>query len=239
MPREASGRSPFAPLLVKMASATTVAMATSTICSVPFETPSAVGQNCHPLELTDPQTIPTLSERGVGTRCAARVPGTMDKRGSIRSWIVDNFAAHDGAEESLQEPTDALSALVYGRWSIVERFEYRGRKYLVGRANEVPHALTERELQVAVLVAAGQSNKLVGYTIGIAPTTVASHLSAVQRKTGLRTRLELVEVVRRLGSVTVAKREGPGDPVGILRVGAAVDARRAAGSGGGQRGGDS
>jgi DNA-binding CsgD family transcriptional regulator len=92
--------------------------------------------------------------------------------------------------------TEAWSALVTGRWSLVDRFESDGRRYLVARPNEVrvpdPRALTERERVIAHLAALGKTNKLIAYELGLSPSTVATHLAGALRKLGLRSRTELV-----------------------------------------------
>jgi DNA-binding CsgD family transcriptional regulator len=98
--------------------------------------------------------------------------------------------------------TEAWRALVTGRWSLVDRFDRDGRRYLVARPNELhvpdPRALTSRERAVAQLAALGKPNKLIGYELGIAPSTVANHLAAAARKLGARSRSELVTLVARM-----------------------------------------
>jgi DNA-binding CsgD family transcriptional regulator/tetratricopeptide (TPR) repeat protein len=56
--------------------------------------------------------------------------------------------------------------------------------------------LTERELEVARLVARGQSNKRVGKELGISPRTVSTHLSNIFQKLDVGSRMELAERVR-------------------------------------------
>jgi len=99
---------------------------------------------------------------------------------------------------SRQDPDAALElwrGLVAGRWSLVDHFESDGRRYLVARRNDpdVPSAplLSRREAQVAGYAALGHGNKLIAYELGLAVSTVATHLAAAQRKLGLRSRLEL------------------------------------------------
>jgi DNA-binding CsgD family transcriptional regulator len=98
--------------------------------------------------------------------------------------------------------TEAWRALVTGRWSLVDRFDRDGRRYLVARPNEIhvpdPRALSTRERAVAQLAALGKPNKLIGYELGIAPSTVANHLAAAARKLGARSRSELVTLVARM-----------------------------------------
>jgi len=94
--------------------------------------------------------------------------------------------------------------LVDGRWSLVDRFDRDGRRFLVAHRNDPrvrdPRALTLRERQVLGYVALGQANKLVAYTLGIAESSVATHLSSAMGKLGLRSRVDLVAWLGRLAA---------------------------------------
>jgi len=95
--------------------------------------------------------------------------------------------------------TEAWNGLVSGRWSLVDRFERGGRRYIVARRNEHtlpdPRALTPRERVVAHLAALGKSNKLIGYELGISGSTIAGHLASAMRKLGAKTRADLIQLV--------------------------------------------
>jgi DNA-binding NarL/FixJ family response regulator len=58
-------------------------------------------------------------------------------------------------------------------------------------------ALSEREREIADLVAEGRSNKQVAATLFLSDRTVEYHLSAVYRKLGVRTRTELAATLAR------------------------------------------
>ncbi len=95
--------------------------------------------------------------------------------------------------------TEAWTALVAGRWSFVDRFERGGRRYIVARRNEHavpdPRALTSRERAIVHLAALGKTNKLIGYELGLAESTVGSHLSNAMRKLGARSRVDLIQLL--------------------------------------------
>jgi DNA-binding NarL/FixJ family response regulator len=55
--------------------------------------------------------------------------------------------------------------------------------------------LTARELKVAVLVAEGRTNPEVGVELALSRKTVEAHLSAIYRKLGLRSRMELARML--------------------------------------------
>lgn len=101
---------------------------------------------------------------------------------------------------------DAWRGLVSGRWSLVDRFERDGRRYLVARPNEPVVAerrsLSAREQQVVTYAALGRSNKEIAYELGLAPSTVSTHLKEAMRRLGLPSRAALVElwVLSRAGS---------------------------------------
>jgi DNA-binding NarL/FixJ family response regulator len=52
--------------------------------------------------------------------------------------------------------------------------------------------LTEREAEVAALVAHGLSNKTVAQQLGIAAGTVKAHLHSIYRKLGIENRVQLL-----------------------------------------------
>jgi DNA-binding CsgD family transcriptional regulator len=101
-------------------------------------------------------------------------------------------ARSDGEERALQ----VWRGLIEGTWSIVDRHDHDGRRYIVAVPNpasapRAPRCLSPREAQVASLAAEGYSDKWIAYTLGIARTTVATHLQASLRKLALPSRLAL------------------------------------------------
>jgi DNA-binding CsgD family transcriptional regulator len=63
--------------------------------------------------------------------------------------------------------------------------------------SEVADILTKRELEVALLVAEGLTNRVIARKLGIAEWTVVNHLRKVMRKLGCQSR---VQVTRRLAT---------------------------------------
>jgi len=104
------------------------------------------------------------------------------------------------------DPGEALEiwrGLVFGRWSMVDRFDADGRRYFIARRNDPqvrdPRSLTARERQVAAYVALGRSTKLIGYALGLSESAVATHVSAILAKLRVRSRAELAALLSRLG----------------------------------------
>lgn len=122
---------------------------------------------------------------GARTNLAAAVRNVERARGRLRRT----------------DPDEALAiwlALFDGRWSIVERTESDGRRYLLARRNEPgtpdPKALAPAERHVLAYAAMGHSNKYIGYVLGVATSTVSSRLASAIRKLGLRSRREVIEM---------------------------------------------
>ncbi|HUS29381.1 MAG TPA: helix-turn-helix transcriptional regulator [Kofleriaceae bacterium] len=124
-------------------------------------------------------------------------------REALRTAVQRQERARGRARrEDPEAATTMWTALVAGRWSLVDHFESGGRRYIVARRNEHggpdPRALGARERDVAQLAALGKSNKLIAYELGIAESTVASHLSSAMRKLGVKTRVELLRMLMQL-----------------------------------------
>lgn len=131
-------------------------------------------------------------------RLAARA--VMRARGSLRA----------------REPDEALEiwrGLADGRWSLVDRFDSDGRHYLVAHENppEVRdhRALSPREAQVAAYLAFGLSDKVIGYALGVEPTTVHDHVTSIRRKLGVGSRTELVRLLSALETAAAGGRDAP------------------------------
>ena len=103
-----------------------------------------------------------------------------------------------------RSPEEAIAiwtALAAGRWSLVDHFDTDGRRYVIARRNE-PEAegwaqLTPGERNVVAFAAMGHSNKLVGYELGITPSTVAMRLARAMRKLGAMSRVALIDAYKR------------------------------------------
>lgn len=106
-------------------------------------------------------------------------------RGSLRA--VDS-------EEALQ----LWKGLVVGEWSLVDRYETDGRRFVLARRNrpDVPDvkALRRREREVLAYAVRGHSNKYIAYLLGISTTTVAAHLASARARLGARSRRELIQM---------------------------------------------
>jgi len=88
--------------------------------------------------------------------------------------------------------------MVDGRWSLVDRFDSDGRRFIIAYRNGVsaggPRALTQRERQVVSYVALGHPNKLIAYALGLSVSAVGTYVAGALAKLGIASRVELVEL---------------------------------------------
>jgi DNA-binding CsgD family transcriptional regulator len=94
-----------------------------------------------------------------------------------------------------ERATRAWKPLVAGRWSLVDRYERDGHRYIVARENS-PAAtelreLSAREYQVASLASLGHANKLIA--LGLSDSTVRVLSARAAVKLGARTRSQMIE----------------------------------------------
>jgi len=140
-----------------------------------------------------------------------------------RGKLVRAVRSVDRARGRLRwrDPDGALQlwkGLVDGTWSLVDHEDTDGRRWVLARRNapEVrdPKALNPRERQVLSFAVRGHSNKYIGYLLGLAPSTVATHLQSVQRKLTVSSRRELIQV---FGALPIEAPRCGGSPAGAHR----------------------
>jgi DNA-binding NarL/FixJ family response regulator len=97
------------------------------------------------------------------------------------------------------EPLRLWKAMVSGRWSLLDRFESDGRRFVVAMENENvpsdPRALTPREEQAAQLAGCGASNGRIAYALGVTAECVSAHLHAALRKLRCASRRDLIRMM--------------------------------------------
>lgn len=105
---------------------------------------------------------------------------------------------------------ETWTALVSGRWTLLDHFDTDGRHFVVARKNPpalaAPLSLDARERMVAAAVALGHPQKLVAYELGLSRATVSRTLSSALTKLGFATPAELA---RALGAFAPDPIEAP------------------------------
>jgi DNA-binding CsgD family transcriptional regulator/tetratricopeptide (TPR) repeat protein len=151
---------------------------------------------------------------GFDTRCLGLLAGDDDFEEPLREAIA-RHPADDGfglartrlclgerlrragrrtdARAPLRAACDGFTALAARPWAERAAAELRATGERLGRREaREGEELTPQELQVALQVAEGKTNKQVGAALFLSPKTVDFHLRRVFRKRGVRTRAELI-----------------------------------------------
>lgn len=116
----------------------------------------------------------------------ARAPEALDRlRQSVLTRARSRVSEHDALDP-------AWSAVIAGRWSLVDRFDADGRRFVLAYRNPPgaldPRRLTPREEHVTTLAALGRANKEIAFELGISQSTVATLLAGALGKLGLESR---------------------------------------------------
>lgn len=124
----------------------------------------------------------------------------------LRRAVVDiDRARRRGTRHDEEQALTLWQGLVDGTWSLVERFESDGRRYLVARRNEPgvldPRGLSLREKQVVSFAVLGHPSKLIAYELGLTKSTVTTHLQSAMQKLGVASQVELVRLLTDLGEL--------------------------------------
>lgn len=116
---------------------------------------------------------------------------------AARELLMATVEARDRARTArADEDLRQWQPLTRARWTLVDSFERDGVRYVVARENQSHpkgfETLTDRERQVIVYFAVGQSTKETAYALGISDTTVRVLLSRAAVKLGVRSRRGLL-----------------------------------------------
>ncbi len=115
---------------------------------------------------------------------------------SLRTAVRGIERIRQGWDRDNPERTLPLwQGLVEGRWSLVDRFDSDGKRFVIAVKNDPvhkdPRGLTVRERQVAEYVGIGYGNKEISYSLGISPNAVSNCITRILFKLGLHRRVEL------------------------------------------------
>lgn len=127
---------------------------------------------------------------------ASDVAGTGVARTALRDAVLAMERArgplrHADGERAL----DLWRGLVHGRWTLVDRFESDGRRYLVALENAPqqrhPSALRPRESAALELARMGAAPKDIAYSLGVSPSNARALLATAMQKLGIERRGDL------------------------------------------------
>jgi DNA-binding NarL/FixJ family response regulator len=142
-----------------------------------------------------------LCEREMGVLVLAGTGNGPDSemmdvlQAGVRGFLPRRAAASRLVEavRALARKEAALDAAVAGQ---LVRY-LTGNAAQAGAAGHALDRLTERQREVATLVAEGLSNEEIAHRLFLSPATVKSHLSAVMRRLDVRTRTQLAILLSR------------------------------------------
>ena len=125
-----------------------------------------------------------------------------DARGALTHAVRSIDRARSRSERDRDESLELWQGLTEGRWSLIDRIDTDGRRYYVAVANPPQgietRALSALERQIVGMAIAGEPNKVIGYALGLAPSTIGGKLSGAMRKLGVPSRIDLIRVGKRL-----------------------------------------
>jgi hypothetical protein len=110
-------------------------------------------------------------------------------REALRGALVRIDKARSERDDACRS-VDLWRGLVAGRWSLIEHFERDGKRYYLAHKNDPElvedRGLTRRERLVLGYAELGQSNKLIGYALGLSSSTISTLLARAKRKVGIK-----------------------------------------------------
>jgi DNA-binding CsgD family transcriptional regulator len=128
----------------------------------------------------------------------------LDARGELRPAeghvpLIDAIRRSERAKlrsATADEKLAVWTALVEGKWSVLETVEQDGKRLFLACRNDPRtrplHLLTPRERSVVTYAALGHSFKYMAYELGVSITNVGATLDTALRKLGLQSRAELI-----------------------------------------------
>ncbi len=110
------------------------------------------------------------------------------------------------AREQLRAALDVFERLGASPWAERARTELEATGEQLRRSAEpVSQRLTPQELQVALVVARGATNREAGSALFLSPKTIETHLGRIYRKLSVRSRTELAAFLARDGALREAE----------------------------------
>jgi DNA-binding CsgD family transcriptional regulator len=145
------------------------------------------------LDAAEPDAVLDPSGRVLDARVGAQGRDARERlRDAVRRVEMARGAAR---RRDPDEAMDLWEGLVGGCWSLVDRFESDGRRFVVAHRNDPevgdPRGISRRERQVAEFAGLGRSPKETAYALGLSPSAVSNAESRAREKLGLGSRAEL------------------------------------------------
>lgn len=155
-----------------------------------------------------PQAVQRVGEQlAVTFELACRATALGEVSSGLPTGRLPNLRANvraradTGHSRTEVDASEVWEGLMRGTWSVVDRHDHQGRRYIVAHrrppgALPDPRSLSPKEAQVVALAASGHADKWIAYELGIARSTVATHLQKALEKLSIGSRVELVRAYR-------------------------------------------
>ncbi len=115
---------------------------------------------------------------------------------AVRGQVERFIGAQALRRQSPERAARLWVGLLEGHWSVFERVDADGRRFIVARENPAntpdPRALSFDERRVAWLASRGNAVKAIAYELKLSPSMVSYCIQRALRKLGLRHKAELV-----------------------------------------------
>jgi DNA-binding CsgD family transcriptional regulator len=143
---------------------------------------------------------------------AVQAPFELARTHLCRGECLRRAGRRIEARRALQTALDGFEQLGSGVWATRAHVELRatGATPRRRRDDSERDQLTPHELQVAVMVANGATNREAAGALFLSPKTIEFHLTHIYRKLGARTRTELAAIAASRGWLEARTREIPG-----------------------------
>jgi len=142
------------------------------------------------------------------------LPPELVRAAALRADRSERVPRYDEADSALR----LWEGLLSGQWTLLDWFDSDGRRLIIAkrteRQSDESRGLTKRQREVAIHAARGESSKCIGYHLGISPSRVSALLKVAMVKLGVRTKAQLVVMVRALS--TRGHWSGPSTPASEL-----------------------
>lgn len=136
-----------------------------------------------------------------------RTVGPFERARTLLCWgeRLRRARRRTDAREPLRAALDVFERLGAAPWVERTRMELEATGEQLRRSDEpASRRLTPQELQVALVVARGATNREAGAALFLSPKTIETHLGRVYRKLGVRSRTELAALLAREGALEEA-----------------------------------
>ncbi len=157
--------------------------------------PTAAAARCRGLLASD-DDFEACFERAYIAHGASPSPFELGRTELCHGERLRRARRNREAREPLRAALERFEAIGAEPWAARARAQLRASGGAVGAARPAAtRELTPQELEVALAVARGATNREVASALFVSPKTIEAHLSRIFRKLGVRSRTELAKLV--------------------------------------------